>query len=223
LHARAKKTRRLQRDAQVVDLEAGHYNEGAKNVQPMRSHLEPTRAFTVDEVYRMVDAGILAEKEHVELLDGELRPMTPQGPEHVRLTVALRDRLRQAFGPGFHVQDHSPVRLDDYNLPEPDIAVIRGEPDAFYSRLPCGKDIALVVEIAMTSQARDMEKAPLYAGAHVPIYWIVDIERRTLTIHEDPGTDGYRRVESLDDSQEAPAPVGTERWPVCELLPPRTR
>jgi Uma2 family endonuclease len=200
----------------------GHYNGGPEDVQPMRSNLEPTRAFTVDEVYRMVDAGILAEEEHVELLEGKLRPMTPQSPEHVRLTVALRDRLRQAFGPGFHVQDHSPVRLDDHNLPEPDIAVIRGEPDAFYSRLPCGEDIALVVEIAMTSQTRDQHKAALYARANVPIYWIVDIAARTLTIHEDPGSDGYRRAQTFDETHDAPAPVGTDHWPVLELLPPHT-
>src|SRR5258706_12271090 len=51
----------------------------------------PRLALTVDDVYKMVEAGILDEDERVELIDGELEPMSPKGNHHevlkARLTV----------------------------------------------------------------------------------------------------------------------------------------
>lgn len=177
------------------------------------------RMFTVDEVYRMVDAGVLDEDEHVELLEGELCPMSPQGTEHRALTIAFRDRLVRAFGDGFHLQDHSPVRLDDYNLPEPDVAVVRGAAMDYYQRLPTGADVPLVVEIAMTFQSRDRRKARLYARAGVEVYWILDVRARTLTVHREPGPEGYADVRVLARTDAVAVRPGTDPWPIADLLP----
>ena len=38
--------------------------------------------FTVDDFAHMGEAGILAEDDRVELIDGEIREMTPIGPPH---------------------------------------------------------------------------------------------------------------------------------------------
>ncbi|MCA9488811.1 MAG: Uma2 family endonuclease [Myxococcales bacterium] len=154
----------------------------------------PRRRFTADEVLRMVDAGILDEHEPVELIDGELIAVSPQGPRHRALTVRIRQLLERAFGAGFHVQDHSPIAAGPASMPEPDVAVVRGAPDDFMERHPGGLDLALVVEISVTSQKLDGEKAGVYASAAVPAYWQVDVPARRVRAYADPVAGEYRSI-----------------------------
>jgi Uma2 family endonuclease len=49
--------------------------------------------FTVADCYRLVEAGILEEDARVELLDGQIIPMAPIGPEH----HWILDQLNAAF------------------------------------------------------------------------------------------------------------------------------
>jgi Uma2 family endonuclease len=62
----------------------------------------PRRRFTIAEVEAMVAAGVMEEDERVELIGGELVPMTPKGLAHeVRKTALLRRWYRAspaAFG-----------------------------------------------------------------------------------------------------------------------------
>ena len=65
------------------------------------------RLFTREEVLRMVELNILDEDEPLELINGELIIMTPQGPAHRSLAVIIRDVLAEAYGSAAHIQDHS--------------------------------------------------------------------------------------------------------------------
>ncbi len=52
---------------------------------------EPTtRRFTVEEYYRMAEAGILGEDDRVELLDGEIVQMSPIGSRHAGTVTESR-------------------------------------------------------------------------------------------------------------------------------------
>ena len=175
--------------------------------------------FTVDDVLRMVEAGILDSEDHVELLDGVLRQMSPQGPAHRSLTIRVRRRLEKVYSDRAHLQNHSNLHLGQRNLPEPDVAVVRGHEDDYFHRLPTGGDVLLVVEISVTSQRRDRDKMRLYARFGVPEYWILDVPARTLTVSREPTADGYAQTETLHSDAEV-AVSGTDvRWPVAELLP----
>ncbi len=177
---------------------------------------QPRRRFTADEVARMVEAGILAEDEHLELLDGELFAMSPQGPRHRATTVRLHRRLAEAFGPAFHVQDHSPIAAGPDSLPEPDVAVVRGSEADFADRHPSGADVALVVEVSVTSHALDRAKASVYARAGVAEYWQLDAPGRRLWVSTEPRGGEYRVVRLLRDDEGVPVAGGSVR--VADLL-----
>ena len=177
------------------------------------------RRFSADDVMRMLEAGVLRESDPVELIDGELIEMSPQGPLHRSRTVRVHQALEAAFGEGFHVQDHSPIAAGPDSLPEPDVAVIRGDVDAFADRHPAGPDVAMVVEISVTTQAYDRAKASLYARAGVPTYWNLDLVGRRLFVYGDLRSDlgEYSRVTTLVAGDTVTA--GSANIAVSELLP----
>lgn len=74
----------------------------------------------------------------------------------------------------------------------------------------------LVVEVAQTSQARDAEKAAQYAAAGVADYWIVDLEQRSVTVHREPGADGYVRVTVHADGDRV-APLAGPPLPMVDV------
>ncbi|MEQ1571540.1 MAG: Uma2 family endonuclease [Myxococcota bacterium] len=179
----------------------------------------PRRRFTAADVTRMVAAGILGEDDPLELIDGELIIVSPQGTVHRGLTVRIRRLLEAAFGPSFHVQDHSPIDAGPDSLPEPDVAVVRGDVDTFLDHHPTGADLALVVEISVTTQAMDRAKAAVYARAGVAEYWNLDVEARRLTVYRHPHPDRaeYALAEFLHAEDHVAAASVT--LPVSRLLP----
>ncbi len=178
----------------------------------------PRRRFTADEVLRMVEAGILHEDEPVELIDGELYAVSPQGRTHSFLAVRVHRRLERAFGDDFYVQDHSPVAGGRHSLPEPDVAVIRGAPEDLLDRHPGCDEVALIVELSVTTQAYDRFKAGVYARAGFPIYWQLDVPARRLTAYAEPVGGEYRSIRLHLDGEEVDPGCGP--IPVADLLPP---
>ena len=178
----------------------------------------PRHRLRVADVERMVEAGILADDERVELLAGELVTVSPQGPAHASCKRTLARRLRETFGSGLLVLEQDPLECGSYSLPEPDLAVVRGDEASFRTRHPRGDEALLVVEVARTSQRVDHDKAAIYAAAGVREYWLVDLRARIATLHRAPSVNGYAQLEVLDESAALPLPDGTT-LALRELLP----
>src|SRR5262249_47314064 len=118
-----------------------------------------------------------------------------------------------------HVRAQLPLDARPYSLPEPDLAVVRGEPRDYRDRHPTGPDTLLAVEIARTSQALDRRKAGIYAAAGVPVYWLIDLARGQVEVFSGPTEEsGYERHEILVRGQEVALPGLDTRWPVAELV-----
>lgn len=182
--------------------------------------LRPRRRFTVQEVLRMVETGILSDDEPVELLDGELVLMTPQDSWHATTTKKAERLLEEALGPGFHARTHSPILVTEEDLPEPDVAVVRGEIEDYRHRHPSGKDVLLVVEVARTSQAFDRAKAALYARAGIQTYWLLDLPGYRLEVFSGPAPEGrYREHAVFDAGSSVPIPGADIEVAVAELFP----
>ena len=176
----------------------------------------PLHPLSVSDVMGMVDAGILDEDDHVELLDGVLVEMSPQGSPHA---YAIR-RLTTLAGPvaaagGLELSIQGPVDVGSlFSLPEPDLAIVPlTGPDA-HPRNP-----VLVVEMGATSLRIDLvRKARIYATGNVPEYWVLDVERRALIVHRDPRDGYYTDVRTVSEDEIVTATKLDLAVPVASLF-----
>ena len=149
--------------------------------------------FTVADFMRMGEAGILSEDDRVELIDGEVRAMSPVGPTH----GAVINRLTALFVPVFAgkavVSVQNPVQLNDFSEPLPDVTVLRFREDFYATEHPSPRDVLLLIEVAESSLRYDRcEKKWRYAQAGIPEYWVVDIAGRRVFQYLDPKGADYR-------------------------------
>src|SRR5712664_3324390 len=150
----------------------------------MTSMTEPelkTRRWRRVEYDRLVELGMFAG-ERLELLNGLLVVSEPQGSPHTSIVSHVARVLERAFGPGWYARQHAPLALDDDSEPEPDVAIVPGEPLAYYAAHP--RTAALVVEVADSSLRLDRRlKAELYARNRLPEYWTVNLTDAVLEVH----------------------------------------
>jgi Uma2 family endonuclease len=168
------------------------------------------------EYMRLVDAGVF-EGESVELLYGQLVTMSPQGDPHINVSADIAAMLIRQLGEKYRVRSHSGLGLWTHSCPEPDVSVVE------MTELRAAPRTAfLVVEVAQTSHAKDrIIKAPLYAQAGIPNYWLVDLERLAVDVHTQPQGRRYGKVRTLTRRDTLRA-VGLPRVaiPVARILPP---
>src|SRR5437870_5978990 len=130
------------------------------------------RCFNVAEYYRMAEAGILTEEDHVELIDGEIVAMSPVGSRHAACVKRLNRILGRRVGDLVVVGVQDPIGLDDYSEPEPDISLLRPRADFYSEAHPIPSDVLMIIEVADSSDLYDREvKVPLYARAGIPETW----------------------------------------------------
>jgi hypothetical protein len=152
---------------------------------------------TVDLYVRMAEEGLLPTTPRVELIDGFLVPKDRRdaggdimtiGPLHVRVSQDLYDALAPRLrGSGFHAKHQAPVALPPIHAPEPDVSVIHGTSGDYSDRLPGPKDTAAVMEVSYSSLKTDRTaKLERYAGAGIPVYWIVDLEKQCVRVMTRP-------------------------------------
>src|SRR5437867_2452059 len=153
------------------------------------------RLFDVDDYHRMAQAGILSEDDRVELIDGEIVAMTPIGPRHNAAVNRATRALVTIVGDQAIVQVQGSVRLDRFREPQPDLALLRPQPDFYALRLPGPSDIFLIIEIAEASLRYDREvKARIYGQAGVQEYWLVDLDDRSVSCFTDPQSGSYQKL-----------------------------
>ena len=161
------------------------------------------RPLTTEQFERMIHAGILAEADRLELLDGEIVEMAPIGHRHAWYVNRVADLLYQLAGAEFLVSVQNPVELNATTRPQPDVALVRRRPDVYPHRLPRPEDIVLVVEVADTTAESDrVVNIPLYARAGIPEAWLLDIETDHVDVFRAPGPDAYREVRSVGPGEE---------------------
>lgn len=149
--------------------------------------------FTVEDYYKMADAGIIRPEDRVELIKGEIIKMSPIRSRHAAAVDILTELLISQLRKQYAVRVQNPIRLENQTEPEPDLLIAKFRKDRYRSRHPRPDDVYLIIEVADSSLEYDREvKAALYAEAGIPEYWIVNLEDEQLEIYRQPEAGKYR-------------------------------
>lgn len=165
----------------------------------------------VEQYHRMGEAGVLAPDARVELIEGEVIDIAPIGTRHWSMVSRLSHLLFEAVRQRAIVSVQQSLRLDRFNEPEPDIAVLGWRDDFYAEALPTGADTLLIIEVADSTLAFDLSvKARLYATHRVPVYWVIDLPGGLLHVHGEPRGEAYDRVTALRSAGVMPVPGLTD-------------
>ncbi len=182
--------------------------------------LEPRR-FTIAEYFAMAEAGILTEADRVELIDGVIVAMSPIGNPHIASVDKLTRLMGEAVGRRAILRVQSPVTLDEYTMPEPDLVILRERSD-FYAHEAAGpEDVLLLIEVSDSSLSYDRNaKLALYARFGIPEVWITALPERIMEAHTKPAAGSYTRKQTLSPGDTiTPECFPDITIPVAEIIP----
>ncbi len=103
------------------------------------------RAFTIADVERLVEIGVLGSDERLELLGGDIVPMASTGPDHEMITSALSLRWGRSCPADYAFACMAGLRLDQRTCLKPDFIVF--ERSVGFANVQ-GTDVLLAVEVA---------------------------------------------------------------------------
>ena len=156
------------------------------------------KRFTTREYEQIIAAGVIAEDDRVELLEGEIVEMSPIGPSHSACIDRLNQLLQRMVGDSAIVRVQSPIRLSEYSAPQPDLTLLQPRHDFYASGHPEPEEILLLIEVSESSLSYDRAvKLPLFALAGIPEVWIVALLPQVIEVYRSPGENGYGETQTL--------------------------
>ncbi|MGO9684669.1 MAG: Uma2 family endonuclease [Beijerinckiaceae bacterium] len=145
--------------------------------------LPPRRAFTVAEVLRMQEVGIIDPDENFELIEGEIVCMQAKNSLHERIKLALIRALSRSLPDSLQLGVETTLYLSERTFLEPDLTIF----PMMETEAVRGPDILLAVEVAISSLAYDRGlKAQLYAKYGVHELWVIDAKGLLTYVHKAP-------------------------------------
>ncbi|HKZ96087.1 MAG TPA: Uma2 family endonuclease [Hyphomicrobiaceae bacterium] len=153
------------------------------------------RRFTVAEVESMVEAGIIANDERIELIGGEVVPISPKGNRHEILKKGLQRFWFQALPADVDLITETTLRTGVDTYVEPDFLFF---PRSVRLADVTGPAILLIVEVADKSLDYDLgRKAAIYSAIGVREYWVVNSLTLETRVHREPSPTGFRFVTNM--------------------------
>lgn len=142
------------------------------------------KAYTTEDIYALPD------RERAELIDGQIYMMAPPSMRHQRILMNLAGEIRE------HIKKHrggcevfpAPFAVflneDDRNYVEPDISVICDKNKL--DERGCNGAPDWIIEITSPSNPQYDYGIKLfkYRTAGVREYWIVNPQKKTVTVHD---------------------------------------
>jgi len=158
-----------------------------------------TVKFTVEQFYLMHEKGIFTESDRLELIDGEIKIMSPIGIKHAVCVARLNKRFESKLGGNAIIWVQNPIDLGIRSQSQPDLAILKFRKDFYEEALPTPADILLIIEIADSSLEYDRDvKAPLYATSGIPEMWLFDVNNKMIAGFSHPSESGYKQINQYE-------------------------
>ena len=165
------------------------------------SRIVPKR-FRVEDFRRMTEVGILPEESGWEIIDGYLIDKMSIGSRHASTVKRLNRKLSLLIGDRAIISVQDPIHIDEYNEPEPDIALLNLREDFYAESHPTLEEVLLVIEVAdSTVEADRTIKKTLYAEAGIAEFWLVNLKENTVERYSSPKNGNYRLAEILESGE----------------------
>ena len=148
--------------------------------------------FTVEDYYKMAEAGILEATDRVELINGEIIEMSPINSAHAGIVNFLSEFLTYTLYKKASICIQNPLRINNTSEPEPDVLITSYQSDNYRYRHPVPNDVLYLIEVSDSTLQYDRStKKELYAKAGILEYWIVNIGEQQVEVFTNPKGDDY--------------------------------
>lgn len=159
----------------------------------------PRRAFTVDDVRRMIEVGVIREDEKFELIEGEIVPVSPSHDPHERVKSALILKIAPRIPDDLWLSVESSIYLAHRTFVEPDLCIYARN---LMLKDVKGTDLQLVIEVADSTLAFDLgPKAQLYAAHGAQELWVVNAQTLVTRVHTGPMATGWASVRDVQPTE----------------------
>ena len=157
--------------------------------------------FTTQQYHLMHEVGVFAEGDRLELINGEIREMSPIGRKHA-VCVAKTARVFQIkLSDRAFIWVQNPILLSNHAEPQPDLAILKWRDDFYAEALPAPDDILLIIEVSDSTIAYDRDvKSPLYAANGIPEMWLFDVNNQVVEGYSQPLASGYKRMQRYEQN-----------------------
>ncbi|MBD2327201.1 Uma2 family endonuclease [Alkalinema sp. FACHB-956] len=160
--------------------------------------------WSIERYHTAIAAGVF-DDQSVELLQGDLVDMAPEGTAHAAFSSDAADYLRRLLGDRAQIRDAKPVTLPNASEPQPDLAIVKPLGSVYRSHYPYPEDIFWVIEYAQSTLAKDLgQKQQIYAAAGIQEYWVVNLQDFHLRVFRDLQTEQYATDLTLTQGTIAP-------------------
>ncbi len=154
----------------------------------------------VAEYYKLYELGLIDPDDFrkSEIIDGELVKKMGIGDTHAWIVDFLSRFFNRNLPDTIRVHGQNPLRLGDYDEPEPDI-VLSDLTKYDGKRHPTPAETILVIEVAESSLRTDRTtKLSLYATSELPEVWIVNISKHIVEVYTKPELGVYGSTEIFE-------------------------
>lgn len=152
--------------------------------------------WSVTEYHQMIETGLL-EGKPVELLEGEIVKMSPEGPLHTSTNYLVAEYLRELLRGKAVIREAHPITLDN-SEPEPDIAIVASPYTNYLTRHPYPQDIYWLIEVSERTLKKDLEeKTIIYARNGISEYWVIDLPHKKLWVFKQVEKGRYQNCDEF--------------------------
>jgi Uma2 family endonuclease len=145
----------------------------------------------------MGETGILGNNDRTELIEGEIIEMSPIGSPHMNAVNRANMIFARGIGDKVVVSIQNPAFMDRFNLPQPDVVLIRPREGFYGDGKPHPEDVVLLIEISDSSLRFDRKvKVPIYARSGIREVWVVDLQNAAIHIYRNPKDNIYSSTET---------------------------